>query len=143
MLRIAVVAASLLLSACQSPVIVDYADSLKNTTPVDNLVGTHWRIEVLYDKGVIEHAKMDIQFGENDISGFSGCNIYKGTYQITDHILRVSTLATTRKLCSQTIRNYEQLFLHQLENKPSVSFSASGDLLLINENQQITRLIKE
>ncbi len=142
MLRIAVVLITLLLSACQSPKIINFDETLTNSSEVSHLDNTRWKLDVLLSRGVLDQAQMHIQFEKGMIFGFSGCNQFKGPYLIEKGTLIVDKVSTTRKLCSQTVNAFEDNFLYQIQSQPQIRFSASGAILLVNE-QTISRFVKE
>jgi len=67
---------------------------------------------------------------EGRISGFSGCNTYTGQYDVTDDILSVGPLASTRKAClSPALQVQEQTYL--LDLQAVRSFSVAGTQLIL------------
>ena len=67
---------------------------------------------------------------EGRISGFSGCNTYTGQYDVTDDILSVGPLASTRKAClSPALQTQEQTYLQDLQAVRS--FSVAGTQLIL------------
>ena len=67
---------------------------------------------------------------EGRISGFSGCNTYTGQYDVTDDILSVGPLASTRKAClSPDLQTQEQTYLQDLQAVRS--FSVAGTQLIL------------
>ena len=67
---------------------------------------------------------------EGRISGFSGCNTYTGQYDVTDDILSVGPLASTRKAClSPALQTQEQTYL--LDLQAVRSFSVAGTQLIL------------
>ena len=67
---------------------------------------------------------------EGRTSGFSGCNTYTGQYDVTDDILSVGPLASTRRAClSPALQTQEQTYLQDLQAVRS--FSVVGTQLIL------------
>lgn len=80
---------------------------------------------------------LSIQRG-GKLSGFAGCNQYRGTLKSSP--LSVGALAATRKMCidAQTMQ-LEQQFLSVLGKAVKLERSAPGEISFIDEDKQVLR----
>jgi heat shock protein HslJ len=68
--------------------------------------------------------------GTGNLSGYSGCNRFFGTYSIEEGgTLRVGPLGTTRRLCGEPLDDLERRVVSSLST--ATTFSVSGDRLTI------------
>ncbi|TYC09667.1 META domain-containing protein [Bizionia gelidisalsuginis] len=104
------------------------------------LTETSWELSKLEDK-IIEQSQLNgdkISFTlngtDNTITGYSGCNFFKGTYTVTDNgIISFSPLASTRKACPDAIINASHLFkVFNLAH----NFTLSGDTLTLETTKK-------
>jgi heat shock protein HslJ len=72
-----------------------------------SLAGSEW--------GFADGRDTYIQFAEKDVSGFSGCNRFRGTYTYADGKLTFSPLASTRMACPPEQMETERKILQLLE----------------------------
>ncbi len=74
------------------------------------------------------------------VSGSTGCNSLKGTFELSiGHKIKFSPLATTKMMCPPDGNNTEQRFLSALAKADSYSFSENS-LLLLNGKEVVSRL---
>ena len=91
------------------------------------LAGSRW--ELVAD--VNQPARPQIQFGtELSVSGFTGCNQFRGSYNLTAEVFGFNPLAVTRMACQTEIMAAEHDFLRQLLEVQQFSFDHQGRLLL-------------
>lgn len=65
-----------------------------NATPLEDLAGSEWGFPWSKDAYV--------QFRQGgDVTGFAGCNRFRGAYTYKDGVLKIGPLATTRMACPQ------------------------------------------
>ncbi|MBY0225632.1 MAG: META domain-containing protein [Hyphomicrobium sp.] len=74
---------------------------------LSSLAGSEWGFEQGRDTY--------IQFAENDVSGFSGCNRFRGSYTYAEGKLSFGPLASTRMACSPEQLEIERTILQLLE----------------------------
>jgi heat shock protein HslJ/membrane-bound inhibitor of C-type lysozyme len=91
------------------------------------LAGSRWALVGTMNKPV----RPQIQFGtELSVSGFTGCNQFRGSYRLTPEAFGFNPLAVTRKACETEIMATEHDFLRQLLEVEQFSFDDQGRLLL-------------
>ncbi len=74
---------------------------------LSSLAGAEWGFEQGRDTY--------IQFAEKDVSGFSGCNRFRGAYIYADGKLTFGPLASTRMACAPEAMDAERKVLQLLE----------------------------
>lgn len=74
---------------------------------LSSLAGSEWGFEQGRDTY--------IQFAENNVSGFSGCNRFRGSYTYADGKLSFGPLASTRMACPPEQMETERKVLQLLE----------------------------
>lgn len=110
------------------------AKDLKN-----RLTEKKWLLVTLNEENIPEKRMISTEFnyeenkGEYKISGFSGCNMFMGSANISDKNLTVQRVSCTRKACKspEDIMRIEALFLKTLES--SSGYSLKDDYLNITD----------
>lgn len=105
------------------------ATSAAAADPLASLNGSEW--------GFPEAGDAYIQFREKDVSGFSGCNRFFGTYSFVDGALTFGPLVSTRMACPTDKMDLERKVLGILEatktadatHKTLILKDASGTVL--------------
>ena len=69
------------------------------------------------------------------VSGFSGCNRFSGTYTIKKNSLKMGPLASTRMFCDDSKSNIETKLLEILSKVDT--FKTNGDTLSLSSNKNI------
>ncbi|MDX5408347.1 MAG: META domain-containing protein [Chromatiaceae bacterium] len=64
---------------------------------------------------------LSLNFEQDSLSGFTGCNRAMGSFTIDKGELVVSQLASTMMACSEQAMAREQVFMQFLQNKPALS----------------------
>jgi heat shock protein HslJ len=90
-----------ILAAAIAPTGASAADRLSS------LAGSEW--------GFGQGGDTYIQFAEQDVSGYSGCNRFRGTYTYADGKLSFSPLAGTRMACPPEQMETERKVMQLLE----------------------------
>jgi heat shock protein HslJ len=62
-----------------------------------------------------------LQFDQDRLSGFTGCNRAMGGFSVDKGVLVVSQLAGTMMACSEQAMAREQAFMQFLQSKPALS----------------------
>ncbi len=102
-------------------------------TPNASLVNTYWKLVEISGQpaslgaGGRELHMVLISEGSH-VRGFSGCNRFTGSYELTDSQLRFKPLAATRMACMEGMEQ-EQRFLESLTSV--MRFTISGDKLAL------------
>ncbi len=74
--------------------------------------------------------------GDDQVSGYAGCNQFFGSVTVTGDGLAFGPLASTRRMCAEVMEQ-EDAFLQALEN--AHRFTISGeDLEIENANGEVT-----
>ena len=79
--------------------------AILSINPFADLVNTYWKVVSIYDAPVamgssqMREAFLKLMRKDRKITGFSGCNNYKGTYEFAGNTLRFGPVAMTRKVC--------------------------------------------
>jgi heat shock protein HslJ len=99
------------------------------------LKNTSWRLERWERKGstvaIVAQTELSLNFEENQVNGFSGCNRFSGSFNSVDEKLSFGTLNATQKGCiDTTVMNQESQFLSALQSVRRVSSDASGGIAL-------------
>lgn len=95
------------------------------------LVGSVWVVEDIDGKGIIDRARLTLQFEDGGrITGLAGCNSYTGTFALSGEGLRIQTPAVTRKACAPALMQQEQRFFDALQAVERFDIAADGALVL-------------
>lgn len=110
------------------------------SSPVVSVKNSAWSVLSVASRGLMDYPKLTLSFDEAEVSGFSGCNQFRGGYTIVDSRLEVGELSTTRKLCSKVIMFQEYLLLNELKKILLLSRTDNRVILLKNNNGEVTTL---
>jgi hypothetical protein len=156
----AVIAATLLVSACKLPVHTDASAPLPdpfNPATTQLLDNTHWQLTEWkradgtlravpgpnLDTGSAEHPDarpitldLSTESGQRRASGFSGCNRYFGAYALKNGLLSFSQLGGTRMACIGAGGDIEGAYLEALSHiaRSGVQMRHPQSLFLVLEN---------
>lgn len=120
---------------------VDMAQQASSfSSPVVSLKDSSWNVLSVASRGLMDLPKLTLSFKEAEVSGFSGCNQFRGRYTVVDSRLEVGELLTTRKLCSKVIMFQEYLLLNELKKTLFLSRTDNRVILLTNNNGEATTL---
>jgi len=76
----------------------------------------------------------------NAVSGYNGCNIFSGQYEVTDeNTLRFFDIVQTERACTQIEARLENAFTNVLEG--ASQFTQDNDQLVIERSSRNVRLI--
>lgn len=115
---------------------VDYINKLADDSVEKNPILGSYSVESLLSKE-IKDKEYFISFEEGTISGFMGCNLYSGSYELNGDSIAIGALAATRKYCQDEM-DYETTWMkiasevatYKLENKTISLFDSENKLLL-------------
>lgn len=93
-------------------------------------------------KPLASEEPISIRFGESDISAKAGCNTMTGGASITDGVLTVDPLASTRMACEPALMEQDQWISDFLTSKPTATIS-DGTLTLAANDTAIDLVILE
>ena len=113
----------------------------KNTQPLTELDSTY-RITTLNEKAITEY-ELVIEFNNEtkQVSGFSGCNRFFGTYELNEDSLKFGNLGLTRMMCHGEVNTIENEF-HQTITKINKITSDGDSITLLNNNDALIMATK-
>jgi uncharacterized lipoprotein YbaY len=97
-----------------------------------------WLLQTYGTNTVLPGTQITAKFKDNQVSGFSGCNTYSGSYERTTINLTVSALSVTQMICTtpEGVMEQETQYLTLLQN--SAFFNIAEQFSIINEaNEKI------
>ncbi len=95
------------------------------------LQGDEWIVEDIGGKGIIDHSRASIRFGDDGkVSGHATCNRYQATYEVSGKSLVISNIVSTRMACPDALMDQESNFLELLQAAVSYEFSEDGALVI-------------
>lgn len=95
----------------------------------DDLDKSIWKVVNLNNTELVEGTTLTIRFHNQKISGSSGCNTFKGRYELNGEEIRLSILEQTTTNCLKPeIMDQERLFIGYL--KKLSAFGLSGEQLI-------------
>ncbi len=127
----------LVLAGCMSQPIMGNG-GLKSTVPLTN---TYWKLQEVAgeptpDAGAASEAHLILR-DDGVVNGFSGCNAFRGEYEIINNRnLVFSSMASTRRAC-QSLDNPEQAFFRALEDAAGVQMDDRRLRLLDTDGQEL------
>jgi heat shock protein HslJ len=88
--------------------------------------------------------KLTIDFNDEtkQVSGFSGCNRFFGSYALNENILTIGPLASTKMFCQGETNTIEAKLLDELSNVNSFSINGSTLILKTDNNELVTAIPK-
>jgi heat shock protein HslJ len=105
-----------------------------DAAPRNPLLGT-WNVDSYADGNAVVSAPTDVRlevvFGLASVGGFSGCNSFSGTYGTNGNYVRISRLASTQKVCDESVMATETAFLKALEGTSFLD--RRGDAMLLTD----------
>lgn len=130
-LPIAIIAVTLLCSACTAPSPSGASSPTIATPSNDALLGVQWRVEDLNGAGVIDRSNTSFTLLPGGrIAGLAGCNNFSAGYTLNRYSLTVDKIISTRKACVPALNNQEQRFLDLLGATDSYQVDRTGRLIL-------------
>ena len=91
-------------------------------TSAQDIVDTAWRPTNIGEMRLQEDTNMIVQFkAGNSIVGHSGCNRFFGEYEMSEGVLEISRLGTTRMACPEPVNSFEISFLEALQAAHTLS----------------------
>lgn len=132
------------LAGCQAAVPGPQETAGQAVTPASALERTHWQVESIAGRPVIDFITLELAFKEQGrITGFAGCNRLLGNYQLQGSRLVFSKLGVTRSLCAPAVMEQERRLLSELQKVQGFSQPQADQLNLLTPQGQMIRLIKK
>lgn len=114
-------------------------------TPISQLRATPWQLTTIITNTnsvpVTLQPPITVQFTEDSVRGFAGCNQYNGPYQHRHTQLRIGAIASTKKACPPPQMQLEQEFLSALSNVQRFEINSAGELRLFVPDQTKTLVL--
>ena len=92
----------------------------------------------------VADSKLTIQFNSEtkQVSGFSGCNRFFGSFTLDENILTLGPLASTKMMCRGKANTIEAKLLDQLSNVNSFSIKDHVLTLKADGKELVTAVLK-
>lgn len=112
----------------------DSSETASGAMPGSELPGTHWRVEDIDGRGVVDTSRTTIGFfEENHAAGDTGCNRFSGTFTLDGASLTFGPMAGTRRGCVQALMNQETAFYQALGRVKAWEVSEETGLLHLRD----------
>lgn len=99
--------------------------------------GAEWQVEDLAGDGVLDRAVPTVVFDPNgQVSGFTGCNRFFGSYRLEGARLAISSLAQTKMACPEAVMDQEERLLALLRGASRAELT-DGALVLHGDEGSI------
>lgn len=137
--RASIAALSALLAGC--------AGTVPPATPAVALTDTYWRLSEIDGKQIAiyrgtREPHVILRREDGRVTGFAGCNMLAGSYQLSGDALRLGPLAMTRMACLSPEANaMEAGFVRGLEQV--ATYRISGPLLELRDASGVARVRME
>lgn len=107
------------------------------------LADTSWRLVSWGEEETkpLESSEITLEFTEDRLAGSSGCNRYTSGYTVSDQVLNVSLIASTRMACSPEIMQQEFTYLKHLQAAVSHKIDEQGQLIITYQIDQDSGMI--
>ncbi|MCX2978586.1 META domain-containing protein [Halieaceae bacterium IMCC11814] len=117
------------------------ACSMKNVDDAalaeSSLVGNSWYVEYIHERPVIDRSPAYFLFDKNGtLRGNASCNQFVGKYELSHGQVTLSELATTRRVCIESLGEQERRFLSAVSDVAKWKIER-GLLLLLSARGEI------
>jgi heat shock protein HslJ len=125
---------------------IDSGNMVFSPQPAASLTGTPWRVQSVNNgrggvASVVQGTQLSATFGEDgNVSGETGCNMFRGPYTLTDDTISFGALISTRRAClSEAATAQEQAFLAALAASSRVELTPNR--LTLRDSSGATQVI--
>lgn len=126
----------LFLSACANNAKPSATSPVPPNKANQQLMG-HWLVEYIDSKPVIDKSPAKLIFlDKNKLAGSASCNNISARYNKNAEKLSITKVATTRRMCTESLMTQETRFLKALAKVERYQIK-HGMLYLYSENKQI------
>jgi heat shock protein HslJ len=105
------------------------------------LKNSSWQLEAWKynhaDVRLIPQTKILLNFKDNEVDGFSGCNSFGGSFKLVKEQLSFGTFKATQKGCNTAVMNQESQLLSSFQSIRRIHKDASGRLVVDYTYNQI------
>ena len=132
----------IILQCCWGPKEFQLMKKEDNNTVPKVLKGTY-QITHLETEDISTH-NVTITFNNStkQVSGFSGCNRFFGSYSIEGNTLKFGDLGSTRMMCEENANSVESKFLKTLNKAHVILFGKDGGFSLFNKKELLLNATK-
>lgn len=104
------------------------------------LEGTAWQVEDIDSSGIIDRSMITMGFAAGGrIVGSTGCNRYFGTVTVSEGLMSLHGIGSTRRACPPALMSQEQRFLAALSD--AARFANDNDRwLLVYDQEGVERI---
>jgi len=133
----------ILLKCCWGPTDYQIMQAQKNDDTILKELNGTYKINTLKGKDVSAF-NLNITFNDstNQVSGFSGCNRFFGSYTLDGIVLKFEALGTTKMACTEDKNEIESKFLKTFEKAKLVLFE-NNNFSLYNKKTLMLSASKE
>ena len=104
------------------------------------LAGSEWRPLQVGDLMAPDETDAFVQFkGEGDLSGFSGCNRFFGSWQIDGDTIVMGPIGSTRMACPEPLMGFESALFEALDASRTFHRDGTDLTLLDDEGTELAR----
>lgn len=109
-----------------------------------SLVGITWSLATLHGEPILPDSYASARFdADGAVSGSSGCNRYRASYQVDGSAMTVSLAAGTLMACPPPLMQQERAFLAALQATASYELSEGALVLRDQAGASIARFVAE
>jgi len=120
---------------------VDYINEIAASIEVKNTILGNYKVELLSTIDV-STKEYFINFDNNKFSGFMGCNMYSGNYEIENTKITLSGMISTKKYCFDEMEN-ENLWFKIAQEIKTYTTENNSVLLFDGDNKLVLKATKQ
>jgi len=105
-----------------------------------SLDATSWKLESYVDDtgtmvDILPDSVVSLDFQAEQVSGNASCNNYNGSYQTSGKEIKFGPLATTRKICPETLGVMDQEYAYLAALDAAAEYNLKGNTLEMKDSQ--------
>jgi len=105
--------------------------------PIPSLQSTSWTLTEPAEADVFPGEEITLDFSDNEVSGFAGCNRYEAGFESDRTSLTIETIRTTLTECYDFLNTREGTYLDTLQDIDDAEITSDGTLLLRSDTAQL------
>ena len=116
-------------------------EEAENRIPtVAELSASAWRPSHIGEMKLDEDSDLYVQFEtDGKLGGFSGCNRFFGSYELSDNAISIEALGITRMACPSQVMSFEMSFVEALQSATTVARAKTRIALRNDQGQAVAR----
>ena len=116
-------------------------EEAENSIPtVTELAASAWRPSHIGEMKLDEDSDLYVQFEtDGNLGGFSGCNRFFGSYELSDNAISIEALGITRMACPSQVMSFEMSFVEALQSATTVARAKTRIALRNDQEQAVAR----